>query len=211
MWVAGGKQGFLGHLWTPTLEEEADSRYYALERRKTELEMNEEDAKIKLAKSESRVRRLWKEDKQQQARAEAHSIHSTQLALRRMAMELRLIENEVAAVGQVRAGNVVQESVMFRARALRERFESVNPQQMQRVLAHMEHLQSFDQMSQESIEEMYRDADERLDEQMRESSEKDGDGVESVLETLGLMAAVEQAPSVPATPPGSLGATTERT
>jgi hypothetical protein len=62
-------------------------------------------------------------------------------------------------------------------------------------------------MSQESIEEMYRDSNERLDEQMRESAEKDGDSVESVLETLGLVAAVEQAPSVPATPPGALGPT----
>jgi len=205
VWVTGGKEGALGHLWVPTLEEEANERYYRLERRKTELEMDEEQARAQLAATEQRTRRLWADEKREQARAEALRIHSCQQKLRRMAVEMRLVENELHAVGQVRAGNVVQESVMFRARALRERFDAVGPQQMQRVLMQMEQLQSFDQMSQESIDDMYREADERAVEQAREASEKDGDGVESVLESLGLVAAVEQAPSVPSTPPGSLG------
>jgi hypothetical protein len=205
VWVAGGRQGLLGAWYVPTLQEEADERYYALERRKVEIEMAREDSDNKHASLQKTIKRLWEQGEQRRARVKAQELYSCELELRRLAAEQRLVANEASAVRAVRDGNAVQESVMFRARALRERFAEVPPQHMQRVLGFMEQMQSFETMTQDMIEDMYRDNDERLLDVSNDRDERDGDSVESVLEELGLVAAVEQAPAVPATPPGALG------
>lgn len=206
VWAAGGRHGWLGHWYVPTLQEEARERHYALQRRLTEIDMSLEEADRRHESLVRATRRYATDGNAARAREKATDVAQCERTKRRLRAERRLVENESAAVERVRDGNAVQESVLFRARALTERFADVPPQRMARVLARIEQLQSFDTMTDDMIDSMYADEDERADERERERDERDGDAAEAVLEELGLVASVEAAPAVPATPPGALGA-----
>ena len=192
----GGKNGWLGYFYRPTIKEEADERYVQLERQRMRLEMDQEDLAASLRRLEKRTKRLWSDGREMEARQAARDLRTGRVQYTRLGTQKANMEAMRAKIEQLRSGTAVEDSLVFYVRAMGDRLHAANPERMAHVLARCEQLQSLESMTNDLLEEYF--ADEEAAERERAADEIDDDRVvDDVLIELGLKTDIRAAPPTP--------------
>ena len=201
--VFGGRNGWLGYFYEPSVKEEATERFAELERLRFRLEMAQEDKAIELRRLEKQTKKLWTSDRKMEARQAARDLRMGRVEYTRMGTQKANLIAIRGKLEQLRSGTAVEDNMVFFVRAMAERMRSAHPERMAHVLQRCEQLQSYEAMTKDLLEEYF--AEEEQAERDRVDEEIDDDHVvDDVLVELGLKVNVSDAPPVPVLDPSFL-------
>lgn len=191
----------------PTVKEQADERYRALEARKMRLEMDQEDKARSMKKTENRIKRLWAADKKLEARQAVHDLRRDRVEYTRIGRLKANVAAVSSKINELRAGTATEEALEFYVTSMYERLETTHPERFQHVLREVDRVQSMQSMTTDMLDEFFAD-EEQAD---RERDDVDDvtadDAVTAVLIELGCLRDLSNAPSIieVGAPPSSPG------
>lgn len=192
----GGRTGWLGPLYSPTILEQADERHRELERRRLRLDLEQQQQSKELKKIEARIKRQWKAGRTAEARQAIADLRRARVDYSRLGHQRANVAAVAAKIQQLRSGTATEDALEFYVRAMSERMATAHPQRFAHVLARCAQLKDMSGMTGEMLDEFF--ADEEQEERDRDGdAEKDEEAiVTAILVELKLVQGIEQAPSL---------------
>lgn len=201
---SGGRTGWFGRLYQPSLTEQADARARDLATRQMHLEFAQEDNRRARAALELRVKDAWARGQRTDARQAARDLQRARVEYVRLGAQKNNVAAVASKIQQLRAGTAVEDALEFYVGAMADRLGSANPEQFARLLERCAHLKSLTDMSDELAREHF-DDEEDADAEADDAADE-GISVDAVLVELGChLHSIDAAPSVVALPPPGHG------
>jgi len=205
----GGREGWVGWMYTETTSEQATRRLGELRRSRMRIELEQEDLVRDMRRHERRTQKLWKDGRQTEARQAVRELRAARTNFTRTGQQRAHIDAVCAMMQELVNGDSVEQHVEFYALAMSERLQVANPQRMALVLQRCSTLDEMRRMTANQLKEHFDDAEQ--DEMDRVSEERDEEQLtEDILVELGCLARVEDAVTPPTTMPGAPGGAAPR-
>jgi hypothetical protein len=192
----GGRTGWLGAFYVPSLQEQADKQYMTLERRRIRLEMEQQDKEAQIRSLERRIRSHWDARRKLEARHAVKELRRERVEYGRIARQRANVSAVSSKINQLRSGTATEDALEFYVQAMSERLATTHPMRFARVLERCERIQSTQAMTDDLLEEFFAD-EEQADRDRDGGEEEDEDRlVDEVLVELGCIQSIEQAPKL---------------
>jgi hypothetical protein len=202
--MTGGRAGWFGRLYQPSLIDQADARARDLETRRMHLEMAQEDNRRARLALETQVKHAWAKGQRVDARQAARDLQRARVEYVRLGAQKNNVAAVASKIAQLRAGTVVEDALEFYVGAMADRLGSANPEQFARLLERCARLKTLTDMNDELAREHF-DGEEDL-EADDDEMESDSGSIDAVLVELGChLHSIDAAPSVMALPPPGSG------
>lgn len=188
----GGREGWFGRLYMKSLTEQADERYFELEQRKFDIEMQQRDNERDRGKLEKRTKKLWDANDRITARQTARDLYRARVEYKRLGAQKDNVAAVASMIQQLRAGTATEDALEFYVKTMGERVATTsNPERFARVLERCQRLRSMQALTNEYQREFF-------DEVETEDAEEDADetSVDAILRELDCLPAHERLPNV---------------
>jgi len=203
--VGGGRDGWLGRFYVPSIQEQADARHLELERRRLRLELEQEEKASENRKLERRIKRLWADDRKTEARQAVHDLRRGRVEYTRVGRQKANVAAVTSKIDALRHGTATEDALEFYVVAMSERMASAHPERFAHVLERCSRLQSMSDMTSEMLDEFFAD-EEQAERDRSVDDELDEDAVvNEVLVELKIIQGIDAAPSLKEAPSGSGG------
>lgn len=176
------------------MQEQADTQYMELERRRLRLEMDQLDKERSLRGLERRIKNHWAAGRKLEARQAVTDLRRERVEYSRIGRQRANVAAVTSKISALRSGTATEDALEFYTHAMAERLATTNPMQFARVLERCERLASQQAMTDEMLEEFFAE-EEEADRERGDTEGVDEDAlVTEVLVELGCLKGMEHAP-----------------
>ena len=204
----GGRSGWLGRFYVPSLQEQADERHRQLERRHFQLEDEQARKAGDNRALERRIKRMWKDGRKPEARQAVKDLRRGRVEYARIGRQKANVAAVKGKIDQLRHGTATEDALEFYVVSMADRMASTHPERFARVLERCSRLQGLQEMTDDMIDEFFADEEEAERHRDADDDVDEESAVNEVLVELGLVRGIDSAPTLKEV--ASIGASTDK-